>query len=307
MFQYIGTYVVNSNKDISGKPKWTAQEEDTMQDPPVKGSFNFKRVNKFYKDNVYGNIFKRTAYNPTMATVQFTIENDGVGLYRIALDIRYSGNRNSFYANDLVFQGKPMWIEYEIKDNGDTAADIAAQIVKNAQKYNKVFDNKIFSISAAGNIVTITAIDEYERFLKADIEKLQVDPSVCSCADTCTCRYVPIKKATLADDPENDGENTITQGKEGFGTFTHISKDLRLPTMEARRFAGINQEELPVPGALYNQYTLNYCKNRDILGSDAVGMPVKSVTTHVFFVRQDISDEFEAALANIGTIEEVKG
>ena len=48
MFQYTGTYILNSNLDSSGKPKWTSQEEDTMQDPVVKGSFNVKRVNKFF-------------------------------------------------------------------------------------------------------------------------------------------------------------------------------------------------------------------------------------------------------------------
>ena len=58
MFQYTGTYILNSNLDSSGKPKWTSQQEDTMQDPVVKGSFNVKRVNKFIKDNVVS-IFKR--------------------------------------------------------------------------------------------------------------------------------------------------------------------------------------------------------------------------------------------------------
>ena len=46
------------------------------------------------------------------------------------------------------------------------------------------------------------------------------------------------------------------KSKEGFGTYWMILKDLRLPTMEARRFAGINEEELPVPGAKYNEYII---------------------------------------------------
>ena len=86
MFQYTGTYILNSNLDSSGKPKWTSQQEDTMQDPVVKGSFNVKRVNKFIKDNVVS-IFKREGYNPTMASATLKIKNEGVGLYRIALYI----------------------------------------------------------------------------------------------------------------------------------------------------------------------------------------------------------------------------
>lgn len=304
MFQFTGTYLINSNLDSSGKPRWTSQAEDTMQDPIVKGSFNVKRVNKFIKDNVVS-IYKSVGYNPTLATATFTIKNDGVGLYRIALYIRYDGNRNSFYANDMVFQGKPLWIEYEIKDNSESANDIAARIVKNAGLYKQMWDNKVFAISAAGNIVTIAAMDEYERFMRADIEKFMTNDNTCACSDVCSCSYQVIKSAKPADDPEYDAENTITQGKAGFGTYSNIIYDLRLPTMEARRFAGINQEELPIPGALYNQYTITYCKNRGILGSDVVGSPSKSLTTHVFYVNQAIANEFEAALANIGTIETV--
>lgn len=299
MFQFTGTYLINNNLDSSGKPRWTSQAEDTMQDPVVKGSFNVKRVNKFIKDNVVS-IYKKAGYNPTLATAQFTITNEGVGLYRIALYIRYEGNRNSFFANDMVFQGKPLWIEYDIKTNTESASDIAARIVKNAGLYKQMWDNKVFSISAAGDTVTITAMDEYERFMKADIEKFQTDDNTCACSDVCSCSYQVIKSA----ENEDDGI-TITQGKVGFGTYSNIIYDLRLPTMEARRFAGINQEELPIPGALYNQYTITYCKNRGILGSDAVGHVVKSATVHVFYVNQAVSDEFEAALANIGTIQTV--
>lgn len=304
MFQYTNTLVYNTNLDSSGKPKWTSQAEDTTQDPPVKGSFNVKRVNKFVKDYVVS-IYKRKAYNPSLATVTLKIENTGIGLYRIALYIGYSGNRLSFFANDMVFQGKPLWIEYDIKSNAETAADIAKRIVKNAAHYKQIWDNKVFDISAAGDVVTIKACDEYERFKQADIEKFATNDNTCACSDVCSCSYQVLKRALPATDPDHDGDNTIVQGKEGFGTYTHIIKDLRLPTMEARRFGGINQEELPVPGALYNQYTIEYCKKRGIMGSDAVGDTVKSMTHHVFYINQAIADDFEAGLANVGTIQEI--
>ena len=305
MFQFISTHVINSNLDSSGKPRWTSQAEDTMQDPVVKGSFNVKRVNKFIKDNVVS-IYKRVGYNPTLATITFKIKNEGVGLYRIALYIGYSGNRVSFFANDMVFQGKPMWIEYEISSNEELASDIAKKIVKNAGLYKQMWDNKVFEISASGDTVTIKACDEYELFKKADIEKLLTNEHVCACSDVCSCSYQVVKSALQAEDPNHDGENTIVQGKPGFGTYTNLIHDFRLPTMEAVRFGGINQEELPIPGALYNQYTIEYCKRRGIMGSDVVGHDVKSTTTHVFYVKQDLASDFEAGLANIGTVEEIK-
>ena len=93
----------------------------------------------------------------------------------------------------------------------------------------------------------------------------------------------------------------ITKCVNGFGTYDQILKDLRLPTMESRRWEAVNKEELPIPGTLYNQYTLDYCVERGILGTDAVGDMVKSLTHHVFFVPQALATAFEAELADLKT------
>ena len=65
------------------------------------------------------------------------------------------------------------------------------------------------------------------------------------------------------------------------------------------RVFGTNQDENPIIGAKYNQYTIHYCTDRGVLGTNAVGDTVKSVTTHVFYVNQNVASEFETALANI--------
>lgn len=95
-------------------------------------------------------------------------------------------------------------------------------------------------------------------------------------------------------------------GKEGFGTYPYLLHNLRLPTYARRRYLATNEDETPVIGAKYNQYTIHYCTNRGILGDNAVGDLVKSKTTHVFYVKQDLASDFEAALAKVGTVIEVK-
>ena len=60
-------------------------------------------------------------------------------------------------------------------------------------------------------------------------------------------------------------------------------------------------------GAKYNQYTIYYCTNRGVLGTNAVGDIVKSRTTHVFYVKSDLASTFETALQKIGTIVPVTG
>lgn len=79
-------------------------------------------------------------------------------------------------------------------------------------------------------------------------------------------------------------------------------KDYRLPTASNTRWNKIVQDETPVVGAKYNQYTIVQCVNRGIMGGDAVGEVVKSKTTHVFFVKQDLASAFETELAKIGTV-----
>lgn len=296
MFNWTSTYIVNSNLDSSGKAKWSAQTEDTANG--ILGSFYFKRGMNFVKPNVVS-IFKRASSDPVLAKAKFTMSNDGVGLYRLGLYIRLSGSQNSYYSNDFVFKGKPLYFEYEIKDAGETAAELAARVVRLIKKIQVMYDNKYVDVSANGSDLTVTGTTEYQLFTKAEIEKFNPNAGL-------NGGEFEVTKAALDKGHEDyDGVNEITKSKEGFGTYTHLLKDLRLPTMEAIRFGGINQEELPVPGAKYHQYIVTYCVERGIMGGDAIGDTVKSRTSHVFFVKADIAADFEAALANAGKVEAV--
>lgn len=298
MFKWTNTLIVNSNLDSSGKAKWSAQPEDT--DSGVVGSFEFKRVNKFLKPNVV-HIYKRAASGPVLGKVTFTMDNQGVGNYRVALYIRLSGSQNSYYSNDFVFKGKPLMYEFAVKDASATAADIAKEAARVIEKIQTIYGDHWIKASANGNNLVIEGMDEYQLFTKAEIQKF--DPTL----NTALVggEFVTIATALPADDPDYDGVNTIVKSKEGFGTYWMILKDLRLPTLEARRFAALNEEELPVAGAKYNQYTIYYCKERGIMGGDAVGEVTKSMTTHVFYVKEDLAADFEAALGNIGTVEAI--
>lgn len=298
MFKWTNTLIVNSNLDSSGKAKWSAQPEDT--DSGVVGSFEFKRVNKFLKPNVV-HIYKRAASDPVLGKVTFTMDNQGVGNYRVALYIRLSGSQNSYYSNDFVFKGRPLMYEFAVKDASATAADIAKEAARVIEKIQTIYGDHWIKASANGNNLVIEGMDEYQLFTKAEIQKF--DPTL----NTALVggEFVTIATALPADDPDYDGVNTIVKSKEGFGTYWMILKDLRLPTLEARRFAALNEEELPVAGAKYNQYTIYYCKERGIMGGDAVGEVTKSMTTHVFYVKEDLAADFETALGNIGTVEAI--
>ena len=280
MFQYTNTIVLNSLKDVT-----------TGLDKIVKGLDNIevRRVNKFLKSNVSA-MYKRAASDPVIGKAEFTITNPGAGIYRLKLYIRLSGSQNSYYSNDFVFKGKPFVYEFKIASNSTTATDVAKEIKRVIDKIQAFYGDKYIKAEVAKDKLTIHGVDEYQLFTEAKIQKLN------------TAANNPLTNEVF----EDVIEGKITKSVEGFGTYTHILKDLRLPTIEARKFEAVNQEELPVPGAKYNQYIIEYKVDRGLFGGAAVGQQVTSKTTHVFYVLDSLATEFETDLKVLGTIHEIK-
>lgn len=280
MFQYTNTIVLNSLKDVT-----------TGLDKIVKGSDNIevRRVNKFLKSNVSA-MYKRAASDPVIGKAEFAITNPGAGIYRLKLYIRLSGSQNSYYSNDFVFKGKPFVYEFKIASNSTAATDVAKEIKRVIDKIQAFYGDKYIKTEVAKDKLIIHGVDEYQLFTEAKIQKLN------------TAANNPLTNEVF----EDVTKGTITKSVEGFGTYTHILKDLRLPTIEARKFEAVNQEELPVPGAKYNQYIIEYKVDRGLFGGAAVGQQVTSKTTHVFYVLDSLATEFETALKVLGTIHEIK-
>jgi hypothetical protein len=296
MFQFTTTTVINANKDyVSGaEPLFEAVE--ASGDKPA--TLKIKRHLNFRKPNVVS-ITKATYTAPKIAKATLDLSGLSVteGTFRIAMYIKLSqGSANSYYANDLVFKGKPLYIEFVWK-KGETAKTVAAKIKQIVKKYMlAVYEKDLVSVTVDGTKVIITGIDEYQRFARVDIEEYsQKEPPLFGTFDV-------IKSAlpeNLKDDPEYDANFTIEQGAEGFGTYQWILKNLRLPTATKTSWTAITADEAPVIGAKYDEFIVRYCTNRGIMGGDAVGEITKSLTTHVFYVNQDISAEFEKALSSV--------
>lgn len=280
MFQYTNTIVLNSLKDVTTGLNKIAKGLDNIE---------VRRVNKFLKSNVSA-MYKRAASDPVIGKAEFTITNPGAGIYRLKLYIRLSGSQNSYYSNDFVFKGKPFVYEFKIASNSTTATNVAKEIKRVIDKIQAFYGDKYIRTEVKEDKLTIHGVDEYQLFTEAKIQKLN------------TAANNPLTNEVF----EDVIEGKITKSVEGFGTYTHILKDLRLPTIEARKFEAVNQEELPVPGAKYNQYIIEYKVDRGLFGGAAVGQQVTSKTTHVFYVLDSLATEFETALKVLGTIHEIK-
>ena len=216
--------------------------------------------------------------------------------FRLALYIGLSqASQDSRYSNDMILKGKPFAVDFVFS----TAEKTAESLVKTIKKYDVlVYGDKLLNVSYSGTFVTIEATNEYQRFRKVNIEKF--DES----AHFGMGEYTVVRSLDDLEEKKTNAAVTATEegyfvGKEGFGTYSFLLHNLRLPTSSRTRAFGINQDETPIVGAKYNQYTIHYCANRGVLGLNAVGDTVKSVTTHVFYVKSDLATDFEAALTKI--------
>lgn len=308
MFQFTTTNVINSNQDFTtGKPLWSAHEADAKK----PAHLIIKRVNDFLAPNVAA-IYKATATDPELAKVSIDLAQAGTfedgDILRLSMYIRLANaNQDSRYANDMAIKGKPFSVEFVWKTNANTTLK---NLVKTIKKYDVlVYGEKLLNvedITGSGTILTIEATNEFQRFHTVNIEKLD-KKAYFGMGDFEVVRSLEDLTVEDANSDVTSAAEGFFPGKEGFGTYSYLLHNLRLPTEARTRAFATNQDETPIVGAKYNQYTIHYCVNRGVLGDNAVGDLVKSMTTHVFYVKSDLAASFEEALGKIGTITEVSG
>lgn len=228
------------------------------------------------------------------------------GNYRIVLYIGLSMNsQDSFYANDFVYKGKPLFIEFPIKAN-DEAADVAKRIVKIANKYMLFMaQEKILNVSEEEGKVTFEGINGYQIIKKALVQKYDPNAKQIDCCNNNgdftdimigvpvtyttdpTTGEVTVGTQTLDEDGLRDladNEIAIEPGLEAFGDYNWIIHNLRLPTLANTYFWAVTKSEMPVVGGNYTQFIIRLCTERDGIGGEVVGQRATSVTNHVLYV-----------------------
>ena len=183
---------------------------------------------------------------------------------RIKIYVRLSGSANSYFANDMSLMGKPFVYEFKKTDSSKNVAKL-------------INGEKLFNAFSDSNEIFISG-NQYTMFSEAVVEKYVESKGTWELAFSGTSNTPPIN---------------------GFGTYEQVQKDLRLPTAENTTWGSISSTELPVPGAKYSQYTIEYCNEVGVQGTAHVGDVVTAKTTHSFFVVFDANNEFEAVVKSV--------
>ena len=310
MFQFTTTNVLNSLKDLTtGKDLIVTQKlnkEGELED--LKDEIIIKRIGNFKKANVES-IHHTAGSEAELAAVcmDFTNVVSNGKKYRLNMYIGLTqGSADSRYANDLYHKGKAFSIDF---DGLDTAAKTVAKLADVLKKYDiLVYGDKQLNVYSSGALLALEAVNEYQRFVRVNIEELNAsayfemgDYKVIKSLDDLKKDMASHDAVVKAGTPVKEG---LFVGKEGFGTYSYLLHNLRLPTAARYGAFAWNKEESPVPGVVYDEYVIRYCVNRGELGLNAVGDTVKSVTTHVIYVPSTLSETVKTTLGKVGTVVE---
>ena len=283
--------IINSNLDPdSGKGVVLFESKKENVDGVEKDIVRVKRDFLFVKDNV-DCIRRRKGYKAELckATIDFTKLTDkstdnlvptdhAVNYCRLDIYIGIEGAEPYIYSTPWYHKGKPFWVEFIVK-NGDKAKDIADRVEKTI-KSNHIFqvDKDLINVANDGKgKLTLEGATEYQRFRKIEINIFKADADY---ADLVT-------ELNPNEIVANDAIALVTKGKNAFGTYSQIVKDLRLPTAANYQWLATRKVEIPIVGAVYNQYIIEYHAPANSHPLSVVGGRLDSHTTHVFWVKND--------------------
>ena len=298
--------IINSNLDPdSGKGVVLFESKKEEVDGVQKDVLKIKRDFLFVKDNV-DCIRRRKGYEAELckATIDFSkltkgtnnlVPTDGVNYCRLDIYIGIEGAEPYIYSTPWYHKGKPFWVEFIVK-NGDKAKDIADRVEKTI-KSNHIFqvDKDLIKVTNDGaGKLTLEGATEYQRFRKIEINIFKADADY---ADLVT-ELNPNKVVA------SDAIALVTKGKNAFGTYSQIVKDLRLPTAANYQWLATRKVEIPIVGAVYNQYIIEYHAPANSHPLSVVGGRLDSHTTHVFWVKNDteLVTAWENALKTLSDI-----
>ena len=275
MFDFQKEVIINSNVLEDGvTPRFKA----------MTGAVNLFRVLRcadYRKEGLIDGIVYKTMYNKGAAPSATFDVPTVAGIYRVIVGFSLDGRYLSDYAYPWYKFGKPVMAEFELDDsNLAEAQEIMIKAIEMAIPENYRFAR----ITKEGSDkVKVSGTDSHQIIKVAELQKVV---SLACPADAChEVEYQLVAKAVV--------EKNIME----VGTAAWIQENLRFPSYPNLRYDALNEEEYPVKGGLYVQYSFGYCSpRRGLHGQGTVGQALKSITTHTFYVLSSIADEFETAI-----------
>ena len=202
------------------------------------------------------------------------------------------GSEESIYANDWYRKGMPLSVSFAVSEDAAAMADAIVEAVNTFNVFTKV--KKVLDVTAKDGVLTIKGTHEHQRLQKIAILR--------EVANNLFGEETPVVsyekgRTTLS---EESAITIVEDGVNGFGTYSQLLKDLRLPTAVHNHWLNVQKNEMPIVGEVYTQYIINYYAPSSANPSfTAVGNRSMSETTHVFWVKEGLVPDWEAQLQKL--------
>lgn len=320
VYNSIEKAVVNNKGDRVSKTANLIVNKVNTTNPAIRignTRFNLSDIEDIQVKNPTPESLAKVEFDLTKVLTAAGVTEDEAGIYRVALYVGLSMNsQDSFYSNDFVYKGKPLYIEF-VANEGETAATVAKRVVANAKKFLLLSTQEpIFNVTADGNKVVFEGVNGYQQLRKAILQKYDAAAYTVDCCST-TGDFldkiigVPVayelgttgvaeaikkdgKEVKIDENGEQvaltDKEVAILPGLEAFGDYNWIIHNLRLPTAANTNFWAPTRTEMPTVGQQYTQFIIRMVKQRDGIMGEIVGARGTSVTTHVLYVAGKTTD-----------------
>ena len=212
---------------------------------------------------------------------------------RLYIYVGLDGSEESIYANDWYRKGMPLSVSFAV--NKEDAAAMANAIVEAVNTFN-VFTKvkKVLDVTATGSVLTIKGTHEHQR-----LQKIAILREVANNLFGEETTVVSYEKGRT-EVKEGDAIQVANVGVNGFGTYSQLLKDLRLPTAVHNHWLNVQKNEMPIVGEVYTQYIISYYAPSSANPSfTAIGNRSMSETTHVFWVKEGLVPMWEAKLKDL--------
>lgn len=317
MFQYTHEVIFNSLTMKDGSDRIVRSKENN------KGALIIKRGGEYWKNFIQDQKVYRTrghvgAYELLSIDVEkfadvFPKRDDetsfmAAGTYQLSIFVKLLDPHALYefgYPNYKSF-GRHLLVGFDVLP-GETAEDVAAKV---HESLALAIRKEEFVVGALNGTAvkefedgtdTVVAIRANHYALRFDSVGLALyDETVC---DSCVGEYLPtIDIFTNKNDELNAAEvPTGAEGVEPFATGEWLIENLRFPTYPNIRWAAVGEEDRPVPGVLYTQYSFAYDSPRPQFGGlSGVGQKVEAVTRHIYYVPTSLESDFEAGFLGLG-------
>lgn len=251
-----------------------------------------KRGGEYFSDFILpAKVYATEGYygHPGKLTIDLAdVELIAGGLYQLQFRVKTPNQFFAEYASpNWQVYGKPMLVGFDVTEEmaADTAVAAAklAELIRLAIPANNQFIKVVYN--EGENKVVLEGTSNFMTFDKVALEKY--DPTVC---DSCLGEYNPVAIAT-----------TIEDNKEDFATGEWLVENLRFPTYPNIRYASASEDERPINGTTYVEFSFAYQSPRPGLGgASGVGQAMTAVTRHIYYVPAAEAAKFEELLKQAG-------